>query len=152
MRAARSSSELKTTARPSFSNSLGSAAERFRIAPFGASDPNSATSPPCFDNGSENGLITARSTHAGSLSRTSFNETPATVMQSRCSSGFSSRSTAPTPPAAYKSDMYAAGGVGAVMRELKGLLHLDCMTVAGVSLKEVLDKLPAWVDRAVIKP
>src|SRR2546426_8433668 len=83
MRAARSSSELKTTARPSFSNSLGSAAERFRIAPFGASDPNSATSPPCFDNGSENGLITARSTHAGRLSRTSFNETPATVMQSR---------------------------------------------------------------------
>src|SRR5207247_6084765 len=50
------------------------------------------------------------------------------------------------------SDLYAAGGVGAVMRELKGLLHLDCMTVAGVSLKEVLDKLPAWVDRAVIKP
>ena len=52
----------------------------------------------------------------------------------------------------YMSDLYAAGGVGAVMRELKGLLHLDCMTVAGVSLKEVLDKLPAWVDRAVIKP
>src|SRR5438093_4159790 len=59
MRAARSSSELKTTARPSFSNSLGSAAERFRIAPFGASDPNSATSPPCFDNGSENGGLVA---------------------------------------------------------------------------------------------
>ena len=52
----------------------------------------------------------------------------------------------------YMSDLYAAGGVGAVMRELKRLLHLDCMTVAGVSLKEVLDKLPAWVDRAVIKP
>jgi dihydroxy-acid dehydratase len=52
----------------------------------------------------------------------------------------------------YMSDLYAAGGIGAVMRELKGLLHLDCMTVAGVSLKEVLDKLPAWVDRAVIKP
>src|SRR5437016_8245969 len=52
----------------------------------------------------------------------------------------------------YMSDLYAAGGVGAVMRELKPLLHLDCMTVAGVSLKEVLDKLPAWVDRAVIKP
>src|SRR5882762_3542030 len=50
------------------------------------------------------------------------------------------------------SDLYAAGGLGAVLRELKPLLHLDCMTVAGVSLKEVLDKLPAWVDRAVIKP
>src|SRR5436190_4953047 len=47
----------------------------------------------------------------------------------------------------YMSDLYAAGGLGAVLRELKPLLHLDCMTVAGVSLKEVLDKLPAWVDR-----
>ena len=46
MRAERSSSELNTTARPSFSNSFGSAAERLRIAPFGASEPNSATSPP----------------------------------------------------------------------------------------------------------
>src|SRR3989440_7024574 len=52
----------------------------------------------------------------------------------------------------YMSDLYAAGGLGAVLRELNPLLHLDCMTVAGVSLKEVLDKLPAWVDRAVIKP
>jgi dihydroxy-acid dehydratase len=52
----------------------------------------------------------------------------------------------------YMSDLYAAGGLGAVLRELKPLLHLDCMTVAGVPLKEVLDKLPAWVDRAVIKP
>jgi dihydroxy-acid dehydratase len=52
----------------------------------------------------------------------------------------------------YMSDLYAAGGLGAVLRELKPLLHLDCMTVAGVTLKEVLEKLPAWVDRAVVKP
>jgi dihydroxy-acid dehydratase len=52
----------------------------------------------------------------------------------------------------YMSDLYAAGGVGAVLRELKPLLHLDCMTVAGVTLKEVLDKLPPWVDRTVVKP
>jgi dihydroxy-acid dehydratase len=52
----------------------------------------------------------------------------------------------------YMSDLYAAGGLGAVQRELKPLLHLDCMTVAGITLKEVLDKHPAWVDRAVIKP
>jgi dihydroxy-acid dehydratase len=52
----------------------------------------------------------------------------------------------------YMSDLYAAGGLGAVLRELKPLLHLDCMTVAGVTLKEVLDKQPAWVDRAVVKP
>ena len=36
----------------------------------------------------------------------------------------------------YMSDLYAAGGVGAVLRELKPLLHLDCMTVAGVTLGE----------------
>jgi dihydroxy-acid dehydratase len=52
----------------------------------------------------------------------------------------------------YMSDLYAAGGVGAVMRELKPLLHLECMTVAGVTLKEVLEKQPPWVDRAVVKP
>jgi dihydroxy-acid dehydratase len=52
----------------------------------------------------------------------------------------------------YMSDLYAAGGVGAVMRELKPLLHLECMTVAGITLKEVLEQHPAWVDRSVVKP
>jgi dihydroxy-acid dehydratase len=52
----------------------------------------------------------------------------------------------------YMSDLYAAGGVGAVLRELKPMLHLDCMTVAGMTLGEVLDKQPPWVDRAVVKP
>ena len=31
----------------------------------------------------------------------------------------------------YMSDLFAAGGIGAVMRELKPLLHLDVMTVTG---------------------
>ncbi|HEX6266475.1 MAG TPA: dihydroxy-acid dehydratase, partial [Burkholderiales bacterium] len=52
----------------------------------------------------------------------------------------------------YMSDLFAAGGVGAVMRELQPLLHLDCMTVAGITLKEVLEKQPAWVDRTVVRP
>src|SRR6266545_1976379 len=51
----------------------------------------------------------------------------------------------------YMSDLYASGGIGAVLSELKPLLHLDCMTVAGFSLKEILEKQPAWVDRAVVK-
>ena len=52
----------------------------------------------------------------------------------------------------YMSDLYAAGGVGAVMRELKPLLHLDCITVAGLSLEQILKDHPAWVDRSVIRP
>src|SRR5205807_398989 len=52
----------------------------------------------------------------------------------------------------YMSDLFAAGGVGAVLRELKPLLHLDCMTVAGQTLGEILEKQHPWVDRAVVKP
>ena len=51
----------------------------------------------------------------------------------------------------YMSDLYAAGGVTAVLRELKPLLHLDCMTVAGITLGETIEKHPAWVDRAVVR-
>jgi dihydroxy-acid dehydratase len=51
----------------------------------------------------------------------------------------------------YMSDLYAAGGVGAVMRELKSLLHLECMTVAGITLGEALERQSPWVDRSVIR-
>jgi dihydroxy-acid dehydratase len=51
----------------------------------------------------------------------------------------------------YMSDLYAAGGLGAVLRELKPLLHLDCMTVTGMTLGERLAQEPAWVDRAVVR-
>jgi dihydroxy-acid dehydratase len=53
----------------------------------------------------------------------------------------------------YMSDLYAAGGVGAVLRELQPLLHLDCMTVTGETLGERLaHEEGAWVDRAVVRP
>jgi dihydroxy-acid dehydratase len=52
----------------------------------------------------------------------------------------------------YMSDLYAAGGLGAVLRELEPLLNLDCMTVAGVTLGKRLEHEPPWVDRAVVKP
>ncbi len=52
----------------------------------------------------------------------------------------------------YMSDLFAAGGIGAVLRELKPLLHLDCLTVTGETLGERLSEEPAWVDRAVVKP
>ncbi len=52
----------------------------------------------------------------------------------------------------YMEDFYAAGGIGAVMRELKPLLHLDCMTVTGETLGERLaNEEGAYVDRRVIK-
>jgi len=51
----------------------------------------------------------------------------------------------------YMSDLYAAGGLGAVLRELAPLLHLDCMTVAGQTLRERLAGEAPWVDRAVVR-
>src|SRR6185369_9871295 len=38
----------------------------------------------------------------------------------------------------YMEDFYAAGGMGALMRELKDLLHLDAMTITGETLGERL--------------
>ena len=51
----------------------------------------------------------------------------------------------------YMSDLYAAGGLGAVLRELKPLLHLDCLGVTGQTLGERLADEPGWVDRSVVR-
>ncbi|MBV8031474.1 MAG: dihydroxy-acid dehydratase, partial [Betaproteobacteria bacterium] len=52
----------------------------------------------------------------------------------------------------YMSDLYAAGGIGAVLRELAPLLHQDCMTITGETLGERLrHEAGAWVDRSVVK-
>jgi dihydroxy-acid dehydratase len=40
----------------------------------------------------------------------------------------------------YMEDFHAAGGVPAVLRELRPLLHLDCLTVTGETLGELLDR------------
>jgi dihydroxy-acid dehydratase len=61
----------------------------------------------------------------------------------------------PTGPH-YMEDLFAAGGIGAVLRELTPLLHLDCLTVAGETLGERL-AAPAGaadrrVDRDVVRP
>jgi len=51
----------------------------------------------------------------------------------------------------YMEDFFAAGGVGAVLRELKPLLHLDTLDVEGRSLGERLEEKLDWVDRKVIR-
>ncbi|MPY71764.1 MAG: dihydroxy-acid dehydratase [Alphaproteobacteria bacterium] len=51
----------------------------------------------------------------------------------------------------YMEDFFAAGGMGAVLRELKPLLNLGCMTVTGETLGERLAaEEGGWVDRDVI--
>jgi len=51
----------------------------------------------------------------------------------------------------YMEDFFAAGGMGALLRELKDLLHLDCLTVTGETLGERLQRDgDAWVDRSII--
>jgi dihydroxy-acid dehydratase len=48
-------------------------------------------------------------------------------------------------------DFFAAGGMGALLRELKPFLHLDCLTVTGESLGDRLaEEAGDYVDRAII--
>jgi dihydroxy-acid dehydratase len=51
----------------------------------------------------------------------------------------------------YMQDFHAAGGMQAVLQELKELLHLDCITVSGETLRQRLERAPAYVDRSVIR-
>jgi len=52
----------------------------------------------------------------------------------------------------YMEDFHFAGGVGAVLRELSPLLHLDTIDVEGMRLADRLSAPLDWVDRAVIRP
>jgi dihydroxy-acid dehydratase len=49
-------------------------------------------------------------------------------------------------------DLFAAGGIGAVLRELRGFLHLDCATVSGDTLGDRLAGDAGYVDREVVRP
>ena len=52
----------------------------------------------------------------------------------------------------YMEDFFAAGGLGAVLRELAPSLHRECLTVTGATLGERLTvEEGAFVDRAVIR-
>ena len=51
----------------------------------------------------------------------------------------------------YMEDFHYAGGVPALMRELRHLLNLDCRTVTGETIGERIEAAPPWVDRAIIR-
>ena len=52
----------------------------------------------------------------------------------------------------YMEHFFAAGGLGAVLRELKPLLHLNCLDISGQTLGERLEREDAYVDHQVIRP
>ena len=52
----------------------------------------------------------------------------------------------------YMEDFFAAGGMSAVLHELKPMLDLDCLTVTGERLGDRLAHPPEWVDRAIVRP
>ncbi|HXF18323.1 MAG TPA: dihydroxy-acid dehydratase [Burkholderiales bacterium] len=51
----------------------------------------------------------------------------------------------------YMQDFHAAGGMSALLAELKDLLHLDCQTVSGETLGDRLARPVAFIDRGVIR-
>jgi dihydroxy-acid dehydratase len=51
----------------------------------------------------------------------------------------------------YMEDFHAAGGVSAVLHELRPLLNLQCRSVNGQTLEERLRDRPPFVDRTVIR-
>jgi dihydroxy-acid dehydratase len=51
----------------------------------------------------------------------------------------------------YMEDLAAAGGIPAVMRELRSVLHLDCPTITGETIGERIAAWDSWVDRATIR-
>ena len=52
----------------------------------------------------------------------------------------------------YMEDFYAAGGMSALLRELRPLLHLDTISVTGETLGERLDaEKDEWIDHKIVR-
>ena len=51
-------------------------------------------------------------------------------------------------------DFHKAGGIAPVLRGLRelGLLHLDCVTVSGMTLGEQIDTMPPPFPQAIVRP
>ena len=52
----------------------------------------------------------------------------------------------------YMADLHDAGGLPTILRELRHLLHLDCVTVTGRTLGEELEAAPPAWKQAIVAP
>ncbi|HSQ02716.1 MAG TPA: IlvD/Edd family dehydratase [Burkholderiales bacterium] len=52
----------------------------------------------------------------------------------------------------YMEDLYNAGGLAVLLRELRPLLHGDALTVTGRTLQEEIDRAPAPFPQEVVRP
>ena len=51
----------------------------------------------------------------------------------------------------YMDDLHRAGGMAPILRALKPLLHLDCLSVTGRTLGEEIDAMPAAFPQMVVR-
>lgn len=52
----------------------------------------------------------------------------------------------------YMQDLHAAGGLVTILRELRDVLHLDCLTITGRTLGEEIEAAPAGFEQAIVAP
>ena len=52
----------------------------------------------------------------------------------------------------YMDDLHHAGGLLPLFRELKSMLHLDCLTVSGRTLGEEIDAAPEHAAQNIVRP
>ena len=52
----------------------------------------------------------------------------------------------------YMDDLHRAGGMAALLRELRPLLDLDCLTVTGRTLGEEIEAAPPGHEQSVVRP
>ena len=50
----------------------------------------------------------------------------------------------------YMADLHEAGGLATILRELRDVLHLECLTVTGRTLGEELDAAPAGFAQRIV--
>ena len=52
----------------------------------------------------------------------------------------------------YMEDFFAGGGLGAVLREIEHLLHLDTLSITGETLGDRLNEDPGYINPDIVRP